>query len=470
MLGSVRANAPVVEEVSAEEVKKVKPVTSDVVEKTEKKEKKEYKYTDGKKAGEANAVETPAEVEPAEVEVKKPNVSSTKPAPTTPGGVSSVRKLNLEVEPVGEVAEGKENTDEGAVETPTLILPKKVTPVAVETPSEEEPAVRKVTVAGNRKDLKERLDKLEKENVEDVWGSSQGLLSLQGVVRCNTTLVNVKDGPVYVKGTAVVGYLLKNEGLENLEFWDDKIVDNPSGRSPLNIRYQTLLTTRPLSEVPKSPWAVGEVRQLTLPALSMLEGIHELGNNVGIGLMIDDFGMQLRDLFGDLFTESDIQQMLSEISYNLSVKNDKLLVEGQENNPIASRAPMLKLSAKLAPFIKKRVAELVKGFETEQEQLAFIKVVNERTSSSRIRKPIGLTLPVNLFPSDDNGNTGLTERGSSMLPEFTAVYGGLAFLSEPRVSSTKGVDASGKQRKQKVVETNPIRESAVSLAEYLNRL
>ena len=171
--------------------------------------------------------------------------------PTTQAPNEPVHTVpTVEVQPQGE--------QEGVVEPLSRVVGEKVgkpvtvTPIEKPKAKEEKPTATNTTTEGD-------------DNAPRAGG-----ISLVGIIQSNVDTVRVFKRGVYYDATRIAGYILRNDGVEELEVFDDVLVPQAKPSTVYQPNTSLLSTAEDLKSVPKVPFAIGETRVFTKPALLAL--------------------------------------------------------------------------------------------------------------------------------------------------------------------------------------------------------
>ena len=352
----------------------------------------------------------------------------------------------VEVQPNGE--------QEGVVEPLSRVVGEKVGKPVTMTPIEKPKVEEKLTVANT--------------NTEgDDNAPRAGGISLVGIIQSNINTVRVFKRGIYYDATSIAGYILRNDGVEELEVFDDVLVP----QTKPNIVYQQntslLSTTKDLSSVPKVPFAIGETRVFTKPALLALnESCKEIGSRLGIGEALPVVVSQLMDLHPEL-TEEVATEIAKDFKFAIQVREARgegiLVPENPEG--LFSRLSVA-IGLALSPeTLKEEVArQLLKHkLVTDKTPEELLLMLKDRLN---LALPQGLLLPVDLFEETfEVKGAHKAVKGSKVKLEFDRIFGVYNDYNQPK---TKRAPRNTKPKSDKVDKdlTKPVVSSQVNLANY----
>lgn len=352
----------------------------------------------------------------------------------------------VEVQPQGE--------QEGVVEPLSRVVGEKVGKPVTVTPIEKPKVEEKPTATST--------------NTEgDDNAPRAGGISLVGIIQSNVDTVRVFKRGVYYDATRIVGYILRNDGVEELEVFDDVLVPQTKPSTVYQPNTSLLSTAKDLSSVPKVPFAIGETRVFTKPALLALnESCKEIGSRIGIGEALPVVVSQLMDLHPEL-TEEVATDIAKDFKFAIQVREARgegiLVPENPEG--LFSRLSVA-IGLALSPeTLKEEVArqllkhKLVKD-KTPEELLLMLK------DRLNLALPQGLLLPVDLFEETfEVKGAHKAVKGSKVKPEFERIFGVYNDYNQPK---TKRAPRTTKPKSDKVDKdsTKPVVSSQVNLANY----
>lgn len=375
----------------------------------------------------------------------------TQEIPRVQNGLAATESVNpvptVEVKPNGE--------EVSAVEPFERVVAEQVgEPVTLEKPKVEDKEDGASAVVAQGTGLDEDLTQATR---------AEGI-SVVGVIMSNLQSVTVYTRKKYVPATAIAGYLLRNDGIEELEVFEDVLV-KPSGNSIAYVPNTSLLSTsKNISEVKKVPFAIGETKAFTrYGLLALAQTCKELGNRLGLGEALPVVADQLVDLHPEL-TKDLALKIASKLSFAIEVRQAKSETGLVPDNPeglFSKLSPALGLATS-AKSVKMDVAKalvennLVQGKSPEE-------VVAMVAGRLNITLPQGLLLPVNLFEeTQDIKGVPFAVPGSRVKEEFREVFGVYEQYNKPKAVKEKSKPKVKKQPK----EEQPAVSSQVNLAKY----
>lgn len=375
----------------------------------------------------------------------------TQEVPRVQSGLATTEAVNpvptVEVKPNGE--------EVSAVEPFERVVAEQVgEPVTLEKPKVEDKEDGASAVVAQGTDLEEDLTQATR---------AEGI-SVVGVIMSNLQSVTVYTRKKYVPATAIAGYLLRNDGIEELEVFEDVLV-KPSGNSIAYVPNTSLLSTsKNISEVKKVPFAIGETKAFTrYGLLALAQTCKELGNRLGLGEALPVVADQLVDLHPEL-TKDLALKIASKLSFAIEVRQAKSETGLVPDNPeglFSKLSPALGLATS-AKSVKMDVAKalvennLVHGKSPEE-------VVAMVAGRLNITLPQGLLLPVNLFEeTQDIKGVPFAVPGSRVKEEFREVFGVYEQYNKPKAVKENSKPKAKKQPK----EEQPAVSSQVNLAKY----
>ena len=375
----------------------------------------------------------------------------TQEVPRVQSGLAATESVNpvptVEVKPNGE--------EVSAVEPFERVVAEQVgEPVTLEKPKVEDKEDGASAVVAQGTGLDEDLTQATR---------AEGI-SVVGVIMSNLQSVTVYTRKKYVPATAIAGYLLRNDGIEELEVFEDVLV-KPSGNSIAYVPNTSLLSTsKNISEVKKVPFAIGETKAFTrYGLLALAQTCKELGNRLGLGEALPVVADQLVDLHPEL-TKDLALKIASKLSFAIEVRQAKSETGLVPDNPeglFSKLSPALGLATS-AKSVKMDVAKalvennLVQGKSPEE-------VVAMVAGRLNITLPQGLLLPVNLFEeTQDIKGVPFAVPGSRVKEEFREVFGVYEQYNKPKAVKENSKPKAKKQPK----EEQPAVSSQVNLAKY----
>ena len=313
----------------------------------------------------------------------------------------------------------------------------------------------------------------------DVSGSDEvdapraGGISLVGIIQSNLDTVTVFTRGVYKPATRIVGYILRNDGVEELEVFEDKLVLQSNRKSIYQPNTSLLSTAENPSSVKRVPFAIGEERLFTKPGLiALAETCKEIGYSLGVGEALGVIVQQLTELHPEL-TEELATEIAKDFTFKIEVKDARsegILVPDNPDGIFSkvSVALGLRISAKTVKLdVARKLVEhnLVQGKSPEEVLL----MLKDRLNLS---VPQGLLLPKSLF-ADTHEVKGvpIASEGSKVKPEYESVFGVYNEYTAPKSSSksaAKEVKPKEKTSKPKSNgnQTTQQVSSQVNLAKY----
>lgn len=377
--------------------------------------------------------------------------------PRVPSGLSATEAVNpvptVEVKPNGE--------EVSAVEPFDRVVAEEVgNPVTLEKPEVEKDGVPSAVTSTDG--LSDEVDLSQATRAEGI--------SVVGIIMSNLQSVTVFKRGVYHKATAIAGYLLRNDGVEELEVYEDMLV-KPSSKSVVYVPNTSLLSTaEKLSDVKKVPFAIGETRAFTrYGLLALSQTCKELGGRLGIGDALPVVANQLMDLHPEL-TKDLALKIASKMKFAIEVR------AVQATNPIVPDNPD-GLFSKLSPAIglvdspksvKMDVAKAIVENNLAGDKFPE-EVVKMVASRLNIALPQGLLLPVDLFEEIEViEGVNYAAPGSQVKEEFREMFGVYSQYNKRKHAKTKEEVSTSNQTKRtkQPKEEQPTVSSQVNLAKY----
>ena len=369
----------------------------------------------------------------------------TKPtAPTEP--IHTVP--SVEVQPQGEL--------EGSVEPLSRVVGEKVGKPVTVTPVEkpkakvdEKPTVTNTTSEGD-------------DNAPRAGG-----ISLVGIIQSNVHKVRVFKRRVYYDATQIAGYILRNDGVEELEVFDDVLVPQTTPKVVYQPNTSLLSTATDLSSVPKVPFAIGETRVFTKPALLALNtSCKEIGSRIGIGEALPVVVSQLMDLHPEL-TEEVATEIAKDFKFAIQVRDAKGEGVLVPDNPegLFSRLSVAIGLALSTETLKEEVArQLLKHkLVTDKTPEELLLMLKDRLN---LALPQGLLLPVDLFEETyEVKGARIAVKGSKVKPEFERVFSVYNDYNQEKSKRTQRAQKP-KSDKETKGSTKSSLSSQVNLANY----
>lgn len=367
--------------------------------------------------------------------------------PTTQAPNEPVHTVpTVEVQPQGE--------QEGVVEPLSRVVGEKVGKPVTVTPIEKPKVEEKPTATST--------------NTEgDDNAPRAGGISLVGIIQSNVDKVRVFKRGVYYDATRVVGYILRNDGVEELEVFDDVLVPQTKPSTVYQPNTSLLSIAKDLSSVPKVPFAIGETRVFTKPALLALNtSCKEIGSRLGIGEALPVVVSQLMDLHPEL-TEEVATEIAKDFKFAIQVRDARgegiLVPENPEG--LFSRLSVA-IGLALSPeTLKEEVArQLLKHkLVTDKTPEELLLMLKDRLN---LALPQGLLLPVDLFEETfEVKGAHKAVKGSKVKPEFERIFGVYNDYNQPKSKRTPRA-AKPKSDKVDTDSTRPVVSSQVNLANY----
>lgn len=353
----------------------------------------------------------------------------------------------VEVQPNGE--------QDGVVEPLSRVVGEKVGKPVTVTPVEKPKAQEDKPTATNT-------------NVEgDDNAPRAGGISLVGIIQSNVHKVRVFKRGVYYDATQIAGYILRNDGVEELEVFDDVLV--PQGNSKIIYQPNTSLlsTAEDLSTVPKVPFAIGETRYFTKPALLALnESCKEIGSRIGIGEALPVVVSQLMDLHPEL-TEEAATDIAKDFKFAIQVRDARgegILVPDHPEGLFSRLSVALGLALSTETLKEEVARQLLKRKlvtnKTPEELLLMLK------DRLNLALPQGLLLPVDLFEETyEVKGARRAVKGSKVKSEFERVFGVYNDYNQEKPKRTPRAQTPKSDKEDKSA-TKPAVSSQVNLANY----
>ena len=375
------------------------------------------------------------------------NSDTVKPTITTP--TEPIHTVpTVEVQPNGE--------QEGAVEPLSRVVGEKVGKPVTVTPTEkpkakeeEKPTAANTTTEGD-------------DNAPRAGG-----ISLVGIIQSNVDKVRVFKRGVYYDATRVVGYILRNDGVEELEVFDDILVPQTKPSTVYQPNTSLLSTAEDLKSVPKVPFAIGETRVFTKPALLALnESCKEIGSRLGIGEAQPVVVSQLMDLHPEL-TEEIATEIVKDFKFAIQVRDARgegILVPDHPEGLFSRLSVAIGLALSTETLKEEVARQLLKHKlvtnKTPEELLLMLK------DRLNLALPQGLLLPVDLFEEVyEVKGARRAVKGSKVKFEFERVFGVYNDYNQEKPKRTPRAQTS-KSDKETKGSTKPAVSSQVNLANY----
>ena len=375
------------------------------------------------------------------------NQDTVKPTVTPP--TAPIHTVpTVEVQPNGE--------QEGAVEPLSRVVCEKVGKPVTVTPTEkpkakeeEKPTTANLTTEGD-------------DNAPRAGG-----ISLVGIIQSNVDKVRVFKRGVYYDATRVVGYILRNDGVEELEVFDDILVPQAKPSTVYQPNTSLLSTAEDLKSVPKVPFAIGETRVFTKPALLALnESCKEIGSRLGIGEAQPVVVSQLMDLHPEL-TEEVATEIVKDFKFAIQVRDARgegILVPDHPEGLFSRLSVAIGLALSTETLKEEVARQLLKHKlvtnKTPEELLLMLK------DRLNLALPQGLLLPVDLFEEVyEVKGARRAVKGSKVKSEFERVFGVYNDYNQEKPKRTPRAKTP-KSDKETKGSTKPTVSSQVNLANY----
>lgn len=353
----------------------------------------------------------------------------------------------VEVQPNGE--------QEGAVEPLSRVVGEKVgkpvtvTPIEKPKAKEERPTATNPTTEGD-------------DNAPRAGG-----ISLVGIIQSNVHKVRVFKRGVYYDATQIAGYILRNDGVEELEVFDDVLVSQENPKVIYQPNTSLLSTAENPSSVPKVPFAIGETRVFTKPGLLALnESCKEIGSRLGIGEALPVVVSQLMDLHPEL-TEEVATEIAKDFKFAIQVRDARgegILVPDHPEGLFSRLSVAIGLALSTETLKEEVARQLLKHKlvtdKTPEELLLMLK------TRLNLALPQGLLLPVDLFDEVyEVKGARRAVKGSKVKSEFERIFGVYNEYNQPKSKRTARTQTP-KSNKETKGSTKPAVSSQVNLANY----
>lgn len=354
----------------------------------------------------------------------------------------------VEVQPNGE--------QDGVVEPLSRVVGEKVgkpvtvTPIEKPKAKEEKPTAANTTTEGD-------------DNAPRAGG-----ISLVGIIQSNVDKVRVFKRGVYYDATRVVGYILRNDGVEELEVFDDILVPQAKPSTVYQPNTSLLSTAEDLKSVPKVPFAIGETRVFTKPALLALnESCKEIGSRLGIGEAQPVVVSQLMDLHPEL-TEEVATEIVKDFKFAIQVRDARgegILVPDHPEGLFSRLSVAIGLALSTETLKEEVARQLLKHKlvtnKTPEELLLMLK------DRLNLALPQGLLLPVDLFEDVyEVKGARRAVKGSKVKSEFERVFGVYNDYNQEKPKRTPRAKTPKSDKETKGSLTKPAVSSQVNLANY----
>lgn len=353
----------------------------------------------------------------------------------------------VEVQPNGE--------QEGVVEPLSRVVGEKVgkpvtvTPIEKPKAKEEKPTATNPTTEGD-------------DNAPRAGG-----ISLVGIIQSNVHKVRVFKRGVYYDATQIAGYILRNDGVEELEVFDDVLVSQENPKVIYQPNTSLLSTAENPSSVPKVPFAIGETRVFTKPGLLALnESCKEIGSRLGIGEALPVVVSQLMDLHPEL-TEEVATEIAKDFKFAIQVRDARgegILVPDHPEGLFSRLSVAIGLALSTETLKEEVARQLLKHkLVTDKTPEELLLMLKDRLN---LALPQGLLLPVDLFEEVyEVKGARRAVKGSKVKSEFERIFGVYNEYNQPKSKRTARAQTP-KSNKETKGSTKPAVSSQVNLANY----
>lgn len=353
----------------------------------------------------------------------------------------------VEVQPNGE--------QEGVVEPLSRVVGEKVGKPVTVTPTEkpkvkeEKPTATNPTTEGD-------------DNAPRAGG-----ISLVGIIQSNVHKVRVFKRGVYYDATQIAGYILRNDGVEELEVFDDVLVSQENPKVIYQPNTSLLSTAENPSSVPKVPFAIGETRVFTKPGLLALnESCKEIGSRLGIGEALPVVVSQLMDLHPEL-TEEVATEIAKDFKFAIQVRDARgegILVPDHPEGLFSRLSVAIGLALSTETLKEEVARQLLKHkLVTDKTPEELLLMLKDRLN---LALPQGLLLPVDLFDEVyEVKGARRAVKGSKVKSEFERIFGVYNEYNQPKSKRTARTQTP-KSNKETKGSTKPVVSSQVNLANY----
>lgn len=353
----------------------------------------------------------------------------------------------VEVQPNGE--------QEGVVEPLSRVVGEKVGKPVTVTPTEkpkvkeEKPTATNPTTEGD-------------DNAPRAGG-----ISLVGIIQSNVHKVRVFKRGVYYDATQIAGYILRNDGVEELEVFDDVLVSQENPKVIYQPNTSLLSTAENPSSVPKVPFAIGETRVFTKPGLLALnESCKEIGSRLGIGEALPVVVSQLMDLHPEL-TEEVATEIAKDFKFAIQVRDARgegILVPDHPEGLFSRLSVAIGLALSTETLKEEVARQLLKHkLVTDKTPEELLLMLKDRLN---LALPQGLLLPVDLFDEVyEVKGARRAVKGSKVKFEFERIFGVYNEYNQPKSKRTARTQTP-KSNKETKGSTKPAVSSQVNLANY----
>lgn len=353
----------------------------------------------------------------------------------------------VEVQPNGE--------QEGVVEPLSRVVGEKVGKPVTVTPTEkpkvkeEKPTATNPTTEGD-------------DNAPRAGG-----ISLVGIIQSNVHKVRVFKRGVYYDATQIAGYILRNDGVEELEVFDDVLVSQENPKVIYQPNTSLLSTAENPSSVPKVPFAIGETRVFTKPGLLALnESCKEIGSRLGIGEALPVVVSQLMDLHPEL-TEEVATEIAKDFKFAIQVRDARgegILVPDHPEGLFSRLSVAIGLALSTETLKEEVARQLLKHkLVTDKTPEELLLMLKDRLN---LALPQGLLLPVDLFDEVyEVKGARRAVKGSKVKSEFERIFSVYNEYNQPKSKRTARTQTP-KSNKETKGSTKPAVSSQVNLANY----
>lgn len=353
----------------------------------------------------------------------------------------------VEVQPNGE--------QEGVVEPLSRVVGEKVGKPVTVTPTEKPKTKEEKPTATNPT------------NEGDDNAPRAGGISLVGIIQSNVHKVRVFKRGVYYDATQIAGYILRNDGVEELEVFDDVLVSQENPKVIYQPNTSLLSTAENPSSVPKVPFAIGETRVFTKPGLLALnESCKEIGSRLGIGEALPVVVSQLMDLHPEL-TEEVATEIAKDFKFAIQVRDARgegILVPDHPEGLFSRLSVAIGLALSTETLKEEVARQLLKHkLVTDKTPEELLLMLKDRLN---LALPQGLLLPVDLFDEVyEVKGARRAVKGSKVKSEFERIFGVYNEYNQPKSKRTARTQTP-KSNKETKGSTKLAVSSQVNLANY----
>lgn len=294
-----------------------------------------------------------------------------------------------------------------------------------------------------------------------------GGISLVGIIQSNVHKVRVFKRGVYYDATQIAGYILRNDGVEELEVFDDVLVSQENPKVIYQPNTSLLSTAENPSSVPKVPFAIGETRVFTKPGLLALnESCKEIGSRLGIGEALPVVVSQLMDLHPEL-TEEVATEIAKDFKFAIQVRDARgegILVPDHPEGLFSRLSVAIGLALSTETLKEEVARQLLKHkLVTDKTPEELLLMLKDRLN---LALPQGLLLPVDLFDEVyEVKGARRAVKGSKVKSEFERIFGVYNEYNQPKSKRTARTQTP-KSNKETKGSTKPAVSSQVNLANY----